>query len=100
MNKYPKYKPSGIEWLGEMPEHWEVDKLKFFVKLNSREIEFDEDTEIQKLALENIESGTGKLIYNEDDKSFEGKGNTFVPGDVLFNKLIMNKFFIKMSENF
>ena len=21
---YPKYKPSGIEWLGEVPEHWEV----------------------------------------------------------------------------
>jgi len=30
MNKaYPKYKPSGVEWLGDMPEHWEVKKLKF-----------------------------------------------------------------------
>lgn len=25
---YPKYKPSGIEWLGDMPEHWEVRRLK------------------------------------------------------------------------
>ena len=25
---YPKYKPSGIEWLGDVPEHWEVRKLK------------------------------------------------------------------------
>jgi type I restriction enzyme S subunit len=25
---YPKYKPSGIEWLGKVPEHWEVEKLK------------------------------------------------------------------------
>jgi len=25
---YAKYKPSGIEWLGEIPEHWEVCKLK------------------------------------------------------------------------
>ena len=24
---YPKYKPSGIEWLGEVPEHWEVSRL-------------------------------------------------------------------------
>ena len=26
---YPKYKPSGIEWLGGMPEHWELKRLKF-----------------------------------------------------------------------
>ena len=25
---YPKYKPSGVEWLGDVPEHWEVKKLK------------------------------------------------------------------------
>ena len=26
--KYPKYKASGVEWLGEVPEHWEVKRLK------------------------------------------------------------------------
>jgi len=25
---YPKYKPSGVEWLGDVPEHWEVKRLK------------------------------------------------------------------------
>ncbi len=25
---YPQYKPSGIEWLGEIPEHWEIAKFK------------------------------------------------------------------------
>ncbi|MCX7028392.1 MAG: restriction endonuclease subunit S [Spirochaetes bacterium] len=25
---YPKYKPSGVEWLGEVPEHWEIERLK------------------------------------------------------------------------
>ena len=24
---YPKYKPSGVEWLGEIPEHWEVTRI-------------------------------------------------------------------------
>ena len=23
--RYPKYKDSGVEWLGEVPEHWESD---------------------------------------------------------------------------
>lgn len=26
---YPAYKPSGVEWLGEIPEHWEIRKLKY-----------------------------------------------------------------------
>jgi type I restriction enzyme S subunit len=26
---YPKYRPSGAEWLGDVPEHWDVDRLKW-----------------------------------------------------------------------
>ena len=26
--RYPKYKPSGVEWLGDVPEGWEVKRLK------------------------------------------------------------------------
>lgn len=29
MKGYKKYKPSGVEWIGEIPEHWEVNKLKY-----------------------------------------------------------------------
>jgi len=25
--RYPKYKASGVEWLGDVPEHWEVSRL-------------------------------------------------------------------------
>ena len=25
--KYPSYKDSGIEWLGEIPEHWNQRKI-------------------------------------------------------------------------
>jgi len=25
---YPKYKPSGVAWLGDVPEHWEVVPFK------------------------------------------------------------------------
>jgi len=28
--RYPKYKSSGVEWLGEVPEHWTISKLKQF----------------------------------------------------------------------
>ena len=26
--RYPKYKDSGVEWLGQMPEHWEVERAR------------------------------------------------------------------------
>ena len=33
---YPAYKSSGVEWLGEVPEHWEVKRLKHYIhKLES-----------------------------------------------------------------
>ena len=28
--RYPKYKDSGVEWLGEVPEGWEIKKIKSF----------------------------------------------------------------------
>ncbi|CAG1020072.1 Type-1 restriction enzyme EcoKI specificity protein [Patescibacteria group bacterium] len=29
---YPKYKPSGIDWIGDIPEGWEVYKVKYLTK--------------------------------------------------------------------
>lgn len=31
--KYESYKPSGVEFIGDIPEHWEVRKLKFLANL-------------------------------------------------------------------
>ncbi len=33
---YPRYKPSGVEWLGEVPEHWEVKRLDFLATVKAR----------------------------------------------------------------
>lgn len=31
---YPKYKDSGVEWIGEVPEHWDVKPIKFVASYN------------------------------------------------------------------
>ncbi|MEH2121288.1 restriction endonuclease subunit S [Nostoc sp.] len=37
MKRYPKYKYSGIDWIGEIPEHWNVTRLKYlFQEVNER----------------------------------------------------------------
>ncbi len=35
MKPYPKYKDSGVEWLGEVPEGWNISKIKYLVKEHS-----------------------------------------------------------------
>ena len=30
--QYPSYKNSGVEWLGDVPEHWSITPLKFAIK--------------------------------------------------------------------
>lgn len=32
LKPYPKYKDSGVEWIGEIPESWEVSRLKASIK--------------------------------------------------------------------
>lgn len=44
MKKYDKYKPSGVEWLGEIPEHWETRRIKhLFKEINERSFDGSED---------------------------------------------------------
>jgi type I restriction enzyme, S subunit len=83
MKVYPAYKESGYDWVGEIPEHWEMVQLKFAAPRKTDQTENVKEFGFQ-IALENIESKTGKLITNG---SFEGLGNIFRKGDVLFNKL-------------
>lgn len=35
MKPYPKYKYSGVEWIGEVPEGWKIKKLKHIAKIKT-----------------------------------------------------------------
>jgi type I restriction enzyme S subunit len=78
---YPAYKTSNVEWLGHVPTHWRVERLKTIASLVTTRA----DHSNFPVALENIESGTGGFI--QTDSEFEGDGIAFRPGDVLFGKL-------------
>lgn len=79
--RYERYKDSGVEWLGEVPEHWQVKRLRFALKLVTDRAEETENV----IALENLESWTGRLL--QTDSEFEGDGVAFRKGDILFGKL-------------
>ena len=33
MKRYLEYKNSGVEWIGKIPRHWEVKRLKYVAKI-------------------------------------------------------------------
>ena len=35
MERYSEYKDSGVQWLGEIPSHWEIKQLRSFLKMFS-----------------------------------------------------------------
>ncbi len=82
MNKrYDKYKDSGVEWIGKIPEHWEVKRFKYWFDLITNKLE----NQNNKIALENVESHTGKFIPT--DSQYDGVGIAFEVNDILFGKL-------------
>jgi type I restriction enzyme, S subunit len=79
--RYPQYKDSGVEWLGEVPGHWDVKRLKQNLSLLTEKT----DRRDHPIALENIEGWTGRYIPTETE--FMGEGVAFSTGDILFGKL-------------
>ena len=85
--RYPKYKPSGVEWLGEVPEHWEVTRLKYSAFRVDEKVEADDENPVLYVGLEHIESWTGRLLPLDPDLVPTGISNRFRAGDMLFGKL-------------
>jgi len=88
---YPTYKDSGVEWLGEIPEHWEVKRLKFVCQISPSKSDiahFPLDMEVSFLPMERIgEDGT---IALEETRLIEQvrQGYTyFRDGDVIVAKI-------------
>jgi len=78
---YQKTKDSGVDWIGNIPEHWDIRRLKRSTKLVTEKASKQDNP----IALENIEGWTGCLIKTET--KFEGDGIAFNVGDILFGKL-------------
>lgn len=77
-------KDSGVDWIGEIPEHWEVKKIKYSLLQQNIKIE-SRKSYLPYVGMENIESGTGLFVSSVSE--VEGMANYFKQGNVLFGKL-------------
>ena len=81
LRRYPVYGHSGVEWLGQVPKHWSISRLRSQMRLLTEKT----NRRNNALGLENIEGWSGRLIGT--DSEFEGNGIAFRQGDILFGKL-------------
>jgi type I restriction enzyme S subunit len=81
-----RLKPSGIPWLGDVPEGWELKRLKTFVQNKIEQRTFRGEGEIY-VALEHIESWSGRLLHRDFESQFDSQVKSFAAGDILFGKL-------------
>lgn len=85
--KYPAYKDSGVEWLGDVPGHWNISPLKFSASCNDTVLpdSTDGDYEIEYVEISDVNeiSGiTGSTSYKFADAPSRAR-RMLQDGDVL-----------------
>ncbi len=75
MKRYEKYKDSGIEWIGEIPEHWEIRRVKFHLDYqkgrNPKELKFSESEESEiYLAMDYLRGNPKQMLYVENAENY------------------------------
>lgn len=82
--KYPEYQDSGEYWMGLIPKHWELKKLKHV---------FQEKKKITNPELPCGSISYGKIVYKDDEKIPESTKASYqevLAGEFLINPLNLN----------
>lgn len=91
LNPDAPLKPSGIDWLGDIPAHWDLVPFKWRCQVQSGQVDPREPeyADMPLVAPDHIESGTGRL-YDVPSAEEQGaiSGKYFCPeGSVLYSKI-------------
>ncbi len=86
LKPYAEYKESVLPWLGKVPGHWELKRAKSSVS-NVVEQTTQMNSGDVYVALENVESWTGRVRPQQGEHLFTGQVKRFRSEDVLFGKL-------------
>lgn len=93
MEKYNKYKDSGVQWLGEIPSHW---KMKRLASMFVGEVEINKEYRIKRAFKFNY----GDLVPKNEVGDLEEYKNVYTKyslikkGDIIINGLNLNYDFV------
>ena len=94
--RYPAYKPSGVEWLGEVPEHWDVKRVRRIFEIKKRiagELGFDILSITQQgIKVRDPESNDGQVSMDYS------KYQVVEPGDFAMNHMDLLTGYVDISR--
>jgi len=119
MKRYPKYKDSGVEWIGEIPENWDVKRLKFLSNIKTGESDTVDREDngkypffvrAQTVERKNTYSYDGEAVLTAGDGVGVGRVYHYINGKFDyhqrvykisdFKEIVGKHFFYYMKENF
>lgn len=89
MKRYDSYKDSGIQWIGKIPSHWEVNKLKYIgnaiggLTYSPNDVVEDDSKGVLVLRSSNIQNGKLSLADNVYVNLDISAKQTLRKGDIL-----------------
>ena len=88
LNPDAPMKDSGIEWIGEIPEHWEVERLKHHIEFNPKTDipEYGEDDSVSFIPMDCLRRGVHTSQTVDYSKVKSGYVD-FAEGDILMAKV-------------
>ena len=93
MKQYNSYKDSGVQWLGEIPKHWNVKRLaSAFIENRTLNMNL-ESTDAYKFNYGSLVR-KDEDITNEDVLEAYRKYTLIKPNDILINGLTLNYYFV------
>ena len=113
-NRYDKYKDSGIAWIGEIPEHWEIKRLKNVSDFNPQNGQsISNFSEVGYLPMERLKNGymlpsvinvynltQGLTFFKENDIVMAKVTPCFENGNIAIAKNLINNCGFGSSELF
>lgn len=104
MEKYEKYKDSGIEWIGEIPEHWELTRLDHLLSLLTDGTHQTPDYKTQGIPFISIKDmSSGRIDFSQtkfiDEATHKelSKHACVEKGDIIFSRIGTLGVFIKVE---
>ena len=89
LNPDAPMKDSGIEWIGMIPEHWEVKKFGYIATVKANLVHPNAYGDYPQVSSENIEKSTGRLLKCKtvNDVGVISDNHLFFKGQILYSKI-------------
>lgn len=95
LNPNAPMKDSGVEWIGKIPEHWEVMKFGRCATVKSNLVAPDDYTDYPQISPDSIDKNSGRIIEHKTVKEAGviSWNHLFFKGQVIYSKIrpMLNK---------